>query len=53
MSKTYKDVVRLDNSKNKKRGGEAQARFKREKLKAKLADRLFKREVSLINSTEE
>lgn len=48
MSKTFKDLRKLDNSKSKKRGGEASARFKREKL-AKDNNKLFKREVSFVN----
>lgn len=31
MSKTYKDLVKFDNTKTKKRRGEASARFKQEK----------------------
>jgi hypothetical protein len=56
MSKTFKDLTRLDNSKSKKRGRDASKRFKREKLDRHDTN-MFKREVSLINqiinSTEE
>jgi hypothetical protein len=56
MSKTFKDLRRLDNFKAKKRGGEASGRFKREKVD-KHDTAMFKREVSLltqiIQSTKE
>ena len=48
MSKTHKDVVKyFDKQLDKKRRGEASARFKREK--SKQDQRLFKREVSFTN----
>jgi hypothetical protein len=50
MSKTHKDVVRyLDKQTSKKREGGASARFKREQLRRKTTERLFKREVNFTN----
>lgn len=53
MSKTYKDVVNLfDTRVVKKRRGEASARFKAEKLR-KDDTRLFKREVKFVSWIEQ
>jgi len=50
MSKTYKDVVKMfDKQTGKKRRSEASARFKREQLRRKTTERLFKREVNFTN----
>ena len=52
MSKTYKDVVNLlDTRSVKKRRGEASSRFKAEKLR-KDDTRLFKREVKFVSWLE-
>jgi hypothetical protein len=52
MSKTYKDVVSLfDTKKAERRRGEASARFKSER-KRKDDDKLFKREVKFVSWLE-
>ena len=52
MSKTYKDIVNLlDTKKVRQRRGEASARFKHEKQR-KSDDRLFKREVKFVSWLE-